>query len=102
MAILSIKKYPEEVLQKVAPPVQKVTAELIQLADDMLETMYAAPGIGLAAPQVGQSVRLIVIDVRIRDDSGKVDWDAMTELERSVTFPLKLFNPVILKKEGKT
>ena len=102
MAILSIKTYPEEVLKAVAKPVKTVTEELKILAANMLETMYAAPGIGLAAPQVGSSVRLIVIDTRWRGDDGEVDIESMTELERAVKFPLRLFNPVILKKEGKT
>jgi peptide deformylase len=102
MAILKVKTYPEEVLKQVAKPVKNITADLKTLASDMLETMYAAPGIGLAAPQVGKSVRLIVIDTRMRGDDGKVDTEFMTELECQVEFPLKLFNPVILKKVGKT
>ena len=102
MAILKIKTYPEEVLKAIAKPVTAVTPELKRLSDDMLETMYAAPGIGLAAPQVNQSVRLIVIDSRYRDEDGRVDDDTMTDLEKAVKFPLRLFNPVILKREGKT
>lgn len=102
MAILKVRTYPDDVLKQVAKPVKHITPALVKLAEDMLETMYAAPGIGLAAPQVGQSVRLIVIDVRLYDDSGQADSMAMTDLEREVPFPLKLFNPVILKKQGKT
>src|SRR5258708_3403466 len=102
MAVLEIKKYPEEVLTKVAKPVQKVTPELQKLATDMLETMYAAPGIGLAAPQVGHSIRLCVIDIRLRNEAGEIDHENMTELERKVQFPLKLFNPVVISKDGKT
>ena len=101
MAILKIFKYPEEVLKKVAKPVQSVNAELGKLASDMLETMYAAPGVGLAAPQVGHSVRLIVIDVRLRDEDGRVDESVLTELEKQIPMPLVMFNPVITKKEGK-
>jgi len=102
VALLKVYTYPDEVLKRVAVPVDAVTPELVTLSNDMLETMYAAPGVGLAAPQVGQSVRLVVIDTRLRDDSGQVDLESMTELERVVPFPLRLFNPVILKKEGKT
>lgn len=102
MAILTVKTYPEEVLKQVAKPIKSVSPTYKKLASDMLETMYAAPGIGLAAPQVGQSIRLIVIDTRLRGDDGKVDDEFMTELERAISFPLKLFNPVIVKKEGKT
>ena len=102
MAILSIKTYPEAILSQVAKPVTEITPAHVILSNDMLETMYAAPGIGLAAPQVGHSIRLIVIDTRYRDSGGKVDSDEMTELERNFPFPLRLFNPVITKREGKT
>lgn len=63
MALLHIYEYPDPILKKVADPVAEVTDEIRQLADDMVETMYAAPGIGLAAPQVGHSIRLLVMDV---------------------------------------
>ena len=102
MAILTIKKYPEQVLKAVAKEVGEITPSLVSLAADMLETMYAAPGIGLAAPQVGYSIRLCVIDTRYRDSLGKVSISDLTELERAVSFPLKLFNPIITNKDGKT
>lgn len=54
--------HPDPRLKKVCPPVPAVTDEIRRLADDMLETMYAAPGIGLAAPQVGVLARLFVMD----------------------------------------
>lgn len=63
MAIREIRTYPDEVLKKKAEPCEGVDDELQRLIDDMVETMYAAPGIGLAAPQVGVSKRLIVVDV---------------------------------------
>ncbi len=66
MALLEIKTYPEEVLKKKALPVRDVN-DVQRLIDDMVETMYAAPGIGLAAPQVGVSLRVIVIDVSGRE-----------------------------------
>lgn len=102
MAKLEIKTFPDPVLKKKALPVEKVTAEYKKLAKDMLETMYDAPGIGLAAPQVGVSIRMVVIDTRPYDDNDKVDTERMTELERKVKFPVILFNPVITKKDGKT
>jgi peptide deformylase len=68
MAVLEIKKYPEEVLKKKALPVAGLDDALQHLIDDMIETMYAAPGVGLAAPQVGVSQRLIVIDVSTREE----------------------------------
>jgi peptide deformylase len=63
MALLQILRYPDPRLHRRAAPVTEVDARVRRLAADMAETMYAAPGIGLAAPQVDQSVRLIVIDI---------------------------------------
>ena len=62
MAILSILHYPDPRLHKVAQPVAEVDAELRRLIDDMAETMYAAPGIGLAATQVNVHKQVVVID----------------------------------------
>jgi len=63
MALLQILRYPDPRLHRKAAPVTQVDAKIRQLAADMAATMYAAPGIGLAAPQVDRLVRLIVIDV---------------------------------------
>jgi peptide deformylase len=63
MAILNILHYPDERLHKVALPIESVDDEVRKLIDDMAETMYAAPGIGLAATQVDVHRRLIVVDV---------------------------------------
>jgi len=63
MAILPIITAPDPRLKKKAKPVDKVDDEILQLMDDMLETMYDAPGIGLAAPQVGVLKRVIVLDI---------------------------------------
>ncbi|MFZ5653821.1 MAG: peptide deformylase [Pseudomonadota bacterium] len=63
MAILTILEFPDSRLRKVATPVTRVDATLRRLADDMLETMYAAPGVGLAATQVDVHRRLVVMDV---------------------------------------
>lgn len=63
MPILPIYVVPQPVLKKKAEAIGAITPEIRQLAQDMIETMYAARGIGLAAPQVGHSVRLIVMDV---------------------------------------
>jgi peptide deformylase len=62
MALLNILTYPDPRLYKIAKPIAKVDAEIRQLIDDMAETMYDAPGIGLAATQVDAHVQLIVID----------------------------------------
>ncbi len=62
MALREILHYPESLLKQKSLPVTEFNEELKQLADDMVETMYAAPGVGLAAPQVGILQRLIVLD----------------------------------------
>ena len=68
MAKLKIVKYGDETLRKVCRPVDKITPRIITLLDDMLETMHAADGVGLAAPQVGVLRRIVVIEV----DEGQV------------------------------
>ena len=85
MAILEILKYPEPTLQKVSAPVKNITAQTVQLIDDMLDTMYAAPGVGLAAPQVGASERIIVMDVDHENPHKQI---------------YKLINPVVTRAEG--
>lgn len=69
MAILDILNYPDPRLHTVAKPVKEVDSKLSRLIDDMAETMYAAPGIGLAATQVNQHIQLIVMDIsETKDD----------------------------------
>lgn len=85
MPLLRIHHYPDPVLKRRADRIDAFDEELRQLAGDMLETMYAAPGVGLAAPQVGVSRRLIVLDC-----SGK---DAPQQ-------PLVAVNPEIIAREG--
>lgn len=63
MALLPILTAPDPRLKKISTPVKAVDGEIRKLMDDMLETMYAAPGIGLAAPQVGVLKRVIVLDI---------------------------------------
>lgn len=81
MAILPILVAPHPVLKTKCKPVDAVTPELAKLMADMLETMYDAPGIGLAAPQVGVSKRILVIDVARDDEDPR---------------PLKMANPEII------
>ncbi len=69
MAVLPIRVYPDPVLRVRCPPVESFDDDLRRLADDMIETMHAAPGIGLAAPQVGVEQRLAVVDVSVGEDS---------------------------------
>ncbi len=72
MAILPILQYPDERLHKVAKKVEVIDASIKKLARDMAETMYAAPGIGLAATQVDKHIRLIVIDISETHDDLRV------------------------------
>lgn len=81
MAILEVVKAGNPVLKQVAKPIKKIDSRLRHLMDDMAETMYKCDGVGLAAPQVGQSIRLVVIDV----GEGIIE----------------LINPVITHREGK-
>lgn len=83
MALLDILHFPDPRLRKVSKPVEQVDKSINMLLDDMLETMYEAPGIGLAAPQINVHRRVVTIDVSEERDS-----------------PVFLINPVILAKEG--
>ena len=83
MALLPILQYPDPRLHKLAKPVVSITDETKRLIRDMSETMYAAPGVGLAATQVDVHERIIVIDVSEGHDELKV-----------------FINPVLLKTEG--
>ena len=107
MARLEILTYPDPKLRLKCEPVEQVTPELQQFARDMLETMYASKGIGLAAAQVDRQIRLTVIDTRPtgeRPPEAEIRYEdsELTELERKVKQPLVLFNPVITKREGTT
>ena len=78
---LEILTYPNPQLREVSEPVKEFGPELKKLVEDMLETMYDANGIGLAAPQVGQLVQLLVIDTRPRDlESSRYENDDPSQL----------------------
>lgn len=85
MAKLSILLYPSPVIRKKSVPVTSIDGELQRFIDDMVETMYAAPGMGLAAPQVGALKRVIVLDPSDDRTSGR---------------PMTLINPVLVAGEG--
>ena len=93
MAILPIIKAPDPFLKKRCAPVERVDDEIRRVMDDMLETMYAAPGVGLAAPQVGVLKRIIVVDTSDREGTRQ---------------PLRMANPeivaaseeILLREEG--
>jgi peptide deformylase len=83
--ILPIVKYGHPVLHAPARPVETVTPDVVKLVDDMFETMYAAPGIGLAATQVGVPLRVLVIDLSVGRQAGQ---------------QIHLINPVFIEREG--
>lgn len=87
MAVLDILVAPHPVLKQKAKPVDKVDARIAKLMDDMVETMYAAKGIGLAAPQIGILERVIVVDVHDKDEKPN---------------PIRLANPEIVWKSDET
>jgi peptide deformylase len=68
MALREILEYPDPRLREVAKPVDKVTDEIRRLCEDMAETMYDAPGVGLAATQIGVPLRIFVIDIAAEDE----------------------------------
>jgi peptide deformylase len=82
MAIRIIVKDPDPVLREIAKPVPKITPNVIKLLNDMAETMYDAPGVGLAAPQIGILKRVVVMD--IGDEHGLIE----------------LINPEVIAQEG--
>lgn len=96
--LLSIKQYGDPVLRVPCAPVEKVDLELNTLAVNMLETMYAAEGIGLAAPQVGLGIRMVVIDIPEGEDDGDEDKTVLVNGEekpmRSI-MPLAFVNPTL-------
>ncbi len=101
--VMKILTFPDPRLREVAEPVKDFGPKLKKLTEDMIETMYAANGIGLAAPQVGELVRMLVIDTRPKDEEGRrYKYEEMSDLEADVQQPLILINPEIIKGEGKT
>lgn len=85
MAKMQLKYYPEEVLRDKAKKISRVDASVRKLAQDMLDTMYASNGVGLAAPQVGVSKRMFVLDVAGEDEARK---------------PIVFINPEITSGDG--
>jgi len=86
MDFLEIEVYPAAVLKQKAAAIENIDDRIRQLAEAMLETMYRAPGVGLAAPQVGESIRLVVADPGSREEPE----------------PIILVNPQITAAEGRT
>jgi len=103
--IRPILKWGDQVLHEPAAPVERVTPEIQRLVDDMIETMYAAPGVGLAAPQVGVPLRIFVVDISAgHDPSGLrvfinpefIERDGM-QLEEEGCLSIPGFNATVLR-----
>ena len=95
MAILNILEYPDPRLRTLAQPVDEVNDEIRQLVDDMFETMYNAKGIGLAAPQIGESIRLFIVDA---SPFGEDEDDP--EAQKVKDFKEVFINPEIIETFG--
>src|SRR6056297_2191294 len=93
MSVLPIVTYNDPILKKETEPISENSEQLQSLIDDMFETMYKASGVGLAAPQIGKSIQLFVMDA-----------DAITEeMEGEPDIgPVTLINPKIVKKSDET
>lgn len=90
MSILKILQYPDPILREKCKPVSSIDKRIQKILSDMAETMYEAPGIGLAASQIGIKERLIVVDVGTDDE------------EKRTGRLYKIVNPEIVEKKGKT
>ncbi len=104
MAVLDILRFPDPRLRRKCQPVQHIGPQELQLAEDMLETMSAASGIGLSAIQVGRFVRLLTADTSVLFDESsenpRYSTTQATPLEQQIPQPVVLFNPQITSREG--
>jgi peptide deformylase len=97
--ILPIIRYGDPILRTKGEEITQISASVIRLAEDMIETMHEARGVGLAAQQVGKALQMTVIDVRGTDRASQLILGGrMADLE--TVMPLVLINPKILRQEG--
>ncbi len=83
--MVKIRKYGDDVLKRTADEIRDINGEIIELSDEMVDTMHAAPGIGLAAPQIGKSIRLITVDLSVGENPKEL---------------IVMVNPEIMEEEG--
>lgn len=86
MPVLDILVYPDPALKKKSVPVKKMSEDLNRLLDDMVQTMHDANGVGLAAPQVGENIRVLVIDIPLPEENKRESYE--------------LINPEIVSSRG--
>jgi len=91
MSLLKVYKYPDKVLKKISKEVATLNQTIQDLVKDMFETMYVENGIGLAAPQIGELIRVIVVDVPIINPNNPKDYKSD---------PIALINPQIIDQKG--
>ncbi|GJM17176.1 MAG: peptide deformylase [Thermodesulfobacteriota bacterium] len=96
----NILTYPDPTLRKKCDPVEEIDDDLIQLLDDMADTMYQAPGIGLAAPQVGVTKRVLVADIKPRERVEGTEEDEEILLPPDRSELIELINPEIVFSDG--
>jgi peptide deformylase len=87
MALRPVLQFPDPLLKRKSVPVGEITDEIRTLAQDMIEVMYDEPGIGLAAPQVGEAIRLVVMDTSWNEEGGEKQ-------------PVVMVNPEIVERDG--
>ncbi|HSC34373.1 MAG TPA: peptide deformylase [Thermodesulfobacteriota bacterium] len=106
MALRKILTYPDPFLRKKCAPVEEIDGEVLELLDDMAETMYGARGVGLAASQIGVDKRVVVIDISPRntraDEEGEGEDEEEEEERTEYEGPglIELINPEIISSEG--
>jgi len=100
MPLLKILTYPDPVLREKCEPVEEIDDDLLKLLDDMAETMYQAPGVGLAAPQVGVTKRVIVADIKPRERIRESEDGEEILLPPDRSELIELINPEIVFAEG--
>lgn len=91
--ILPIRTYGDPVLKKTAVKIENIDDSIIELADSMMDTMWEADGVGLAAPQIGKSIRLIVLGIPYNEE--KIPPTSPGELQLLPQMPLALVNPEV-------
>ncbi len=102
MALRKILTYPDPFLRKKCAPVEEIDGEVLELLDDMAETMYGARGVGLAASQIGVDKRVVVIDISPRNTGADEEGEDGEEEGTGYEGPglIELINPEIISSEG--
>lgn len=104
MALRKILTYPDPFLRKKCAPVEEIDGEVLELLDDMAETMYGARGVGLAASQIGVDKRVVVIDISPRNTGADEEGEGEDEEEEGPEYEgpglIELINPEIISSEG--